>query len=159
MAPKYERREFARRDFIAGALATGVVSAVATYLTPGGRSTPPVEIRFVTGTDETGARALLVQMWNRANPGATVDVDLVQGSTADQSKAMLDKVASGAADVLNLDVIDIPTFHERKLISPVEIEDVNGFLPSCLLTSTLGGSDPPVRWAVPFNADVGMLFR
>ncbi len=88
---------------------------------------------------------------------------------------MVDLVNKGAADVLNLDVIDIPFFQEQKHLAQVEPEDVNGFLAKCLLTSqaddpgTSPTTDPETRqtaapqptafWAVPFNADVGVLFQ
>jgi multiple sugar transport system substrate-binding protein len=169
------RPRFSRRDFLAGALATGTLSAAATYLTPGGHAISSAEIRFVTGVDPTGARDLLVEMWNRANPKSTVRVNLVKGTTLDQRKAMVDLVNKGAADVLNLDVIDIPYFQEQKHLAQVEPEDVNGFLAKCLLTSqaddpgTSPTTDPETRqtaapqptafWAVPFNADVGVLFQ
>ncbi len=159
MAPKFERREFARRDFIAGALATGVVSAVATYLAPGGRVESPVTISFVTGTDRTGARDLLVSMWNRANPRARVVVDLLEGSTTDQRDSMISRCKNGTADVLNLDIIDIPYFQHEKYISPVELDDVLEFFDKSLMPSRLGKPDSPVYWAAPFNADVGMMFE
>jgi multiple sugar transport system substrate-binding protein len=153
------RPRFSRRDFLAGALATGTLSAAATYLTPGGHALSSAEIRLVTGVDPTGARDLLVEMWNRANPKSTVTVNLVKGPTLVQRNAMVDLVNAGAADVLNLDVIDIPYFQEQKHLMQVEPEDINGFLPKCLLTSRLGDPASKVHWAVPFNADVGVLFE
>ena len=153
------RPRFSRRDFLAGALATGTLSAAATYLTPGGRAVSSAEIRFATGVDPTGARDLLVEMWNRANPKSKVAVNLLKGTTLNQRNAMVDLVNAGAVDVLNVDVIDIPFFHEQKHLREVELEDVNGFLPKCLLTSRLGVPDSKTYWAVPFNADVGVLFQ
>lgn len=153
------RPRFSRRDFLAGALATGTLSAAATYLTPGGRAISTAEIRFVTGVDLTGARDLLIEMWNRANPRSTVTVTVVDGSTVDQSNTMIDMVTAGGVDVLNLDIIAIPHFHEEKHLAQVELEDLKGFLPKCLLTSRLGDPGSTSYWAVPFNADVGMLFQ
>ena len=153
------RPRFSRRDFLAGALATGTLSAAATYLTPGGRAISSAEIRFATGIDLTGARDLLIEMWNRANPQSTVTLKPVKGSTLDQRNAMIDLVKGGDADVLNIDVIHIPFFQENKYLAEVEPEDLNGFLPQCLLTSRLGDPKSTTFWAVPFNTDVGMLFQ
>lgn len=96
MPPEQSKRELTRRDFLAGALATGTLSAVGTYLTPGGSTPSSVNIKFVTGVDSSGARDVLVSMWNRANPRATVVVEEVGGeSTLDQRNAMESKVTSG----------------------------------------------------------------
>ncbi|MGH3565042.1 MAG: extracellular solute-binding protein [Pseudonocardia sp.] len=159
MPPRHRRREFTRRDFLAGALATGTLSAIGTYLTPGG-STPSVNIKFVTGSDSSGVRNLLVSMWNQANPRATVIVDEVGGeSTRDQRNAMISRAESGSADVLNLDVIHIAYFRERGYIMPVHLEDAQEFIPSTLLPSQLGDPASKEYWAAPFNTDVGMIFE
>ncbi len=111
---------YSRRDFLAGVLATGTVAAVGTYFAPGGRS---ITLNFVTGEDPTGARDRLVDMWNGANPRAFVRVDQLSDSTVDAQAAMITKVEGGNADVLNLDVIDIPYFRREGHIEPIELPD------------------------------------
>jgi multiple sugar transport system substrate-binding protein len=150
--------EYSRRDFLAGVLATGTLAAVGTYFAPGGRPGPSITLRFVTGRDLTGARDLLVSQWNRANPRARVEVDELTGSTVDQRAAMISRVTSGNADILNLDIINIPYFASRGHITPIELQDVDEFIPNTLLASKLGDPDASQHWAAPFNTDVGMLF-
>ncbi|MEU6696839.1 extracellular solute-binding protein [Pseudonocardia sp. NPDC046786] len=144
---------FSRRDFLAGVLITGTLSAAATYYAPGGRPRTSVTLNFVTGEDPTGARNLLVAMWNQANPETRIQVDQVGGSTADQRTQMLSRVADGAADVLNLDIINIPLFRQQGHIRPLPLRP-DDFLPRTLVPSTDDGE----FWAAPFTADVGMLF-
>jgi multiple sugar transport system substrate-binding protein len=151
--------EYSRRDFLAGVLATGTLAAVGTYFAPGGRPGPSITLRFVTGVDLTGARDLLISQWNRANPRARVQVDEVIGSSPDQTAAMISKVTSGNADILNLDIINIPFFASRGYIAPIELQDVDEFLPNTLLASKLEDPGATQHWAAPFNTDVGMLFR
>jgi multiple sugar transport system substrate-binding protein len=151
--------EYSRRDFLAGVLATGTLAAVGTYFAPGGRPGRSVTLRFITGGDPTGARDLLISQWNRANPRARVEVDEITGSTVDQRDAMISRVTSGNADIVNLDIINIPYFQSRNHITPIEPQDVDEFLPSTLLASKLGDPGANQHWAVPFNTDVGMLFR
>jgi multiple sugar transport system substrate-binding protein len=151
--------EYSRRDFLAGVLATGTLAALGTYFAPGGRPGPSITLRLVTGRDLTGARDLLISQWNRANPRARVDVEVVTGSTVDQRDAMRSRVTSGNADILNLDIINIPYFASHGHIAPIELQGVDEFLPSTLVASKLGDPDATQHWAAPFNTDVGMLFR
>lgn len=150
---------YSRRDFLAGVLATGTLSAAATYFAPGGRTIPPVTLRLVTGVDPTGARDLLILMWNQANPHTTVTTVEVEGSSTDQRNAMASRVTSRDADILNLDIIDIPYFQSEGYIVPVELEAVEEFLQKPLLPSRLGNPESNQYWAAPFNTDVGMLFE
>jgi ABC-type glycerol-3-phosphate transport system substrate-binding protein len=151
---------FSRRDFLAGVLATGTLSATATYLAPGGRPLPPVRLTLMTGHDPTGGRNLLIDMWNQANPNTSVLVDPVGGSTLDQRDAMISGALSGRADILNLDLIHIPHFADEQYITPIEVDNVHDFLPQTLKASLWGMEDnSPRLWAVPFNTDVGMLFE
>src|SRR5262245_29149256 len=95
---------YSRRDFLAGALASGTVSPAALYLSPGGRPLPPIDLTLRTGADPTGAHQLLVDMWNLANPNATVKLVSDNGSSIDQRNAMEVAAENGTADVLNLDM-------------------------------------------------------
>lgn len=152
-------RRYARRDFLAGVLATGTLSAAAMYFAPGGRPIPSVTLKLVTGEDPTGAHELLISIWNRANPRTTLLREEVTGSTADQRAAMISRATSGNADILNLDIIDIPYFQSKGYITPIELENVDEFLPKTLVASKLGNSESMEFWAAPFNTDVGMLFE
>ena len=103
--PAESRGGFSRRDFLAGALLTGTLSAVGTFLTPGGSTPPSVTVDFITGSEPSGALDLLVRMWNQANPRAVVNLVTAGGeSTKDQRDAMINRIEKGTADVLNLDI-------------------------------------------------------
>lgn len=149
--------EHSRREFLIGALFTGTMSAAAAYLTPGGRSVAPVTLNLVTGADPTGARALLIDMWNTVNPRTRVNPIVVVGDTFDQMRAMIGYAQSGAADIINLDSIHIARFAEQDLITEIELRNVEVFLPNALRSSVVPG-EPGRYWGAPFNADVGMLF-
>lgn len=160
MPPKHARREYTRRDFLLGALATGTLAAVGTYFTPGGSTPRSVNISFVTAGESGGAQDLLISMWNQANPRATVIKTEVPGeSTIDVRNAMISDVLAGTADVLNLDVINVPFFQSNQYIVPVELENVQTFLSNTLLPSQLGRPDSPQYWAAPYTTDVGMLYE
>jgi multiple sugar transport system substrate-binding protein len=148
-----------RRDFLAGVLATGILSAGATALVPGGRTVPPVTLRMVTGEDPTGARDLLLDLWHQRNPRISVRAEVLRGSTEDQRRTMESRAKSGAADILNLDIIHIPRFRSQGLIEQVEIANVDEFLERPLTPGAVVGAGSAAFWAVPFNSDVGMLFE
>ncbi|MEJ3746432.1 extracellular solute-binding protein [Actinomycetes bacterium KLBMP 9797] len=151
-------RMLSRRDFLAGGVVIcSGVSAVTIYMLPGGRATPRVELDLVTGEDPTGARDLLVDTWNNANPNAPVNVREVSGSTIDQRREMIDAINSNNADVINLDIIDIPYFGDQGLIEEIELDD-STFLEQALLPSRVDNKEGRY-WAAPFNTDVGMLFE
>ena len=149
---------YSRRDFLIGALTSGTLTAGALYLLPGGRSTPAIELTLATGADDTGARALLIDMWNRANPNATVQSHILRGDTGDQLREMDGLARSGQADILNLDIVHIPYFASQELITPIELENPNVFLERTLVANRVE-NDSHQYWAAPFNTDVGLLFQ
>lgn len=149
---------YSRRDFLIGALTSGTLTAGALYLLPGGRSTPAIELTLATGADDTGARELLIDMWNRANPNATVRPHTLRGDTGDQLREMDGLARSGQADILNLDIIHIPYFAGHELITPIELDNPNVFLERTLVANRVG-NDTRQYWAAPFNTDVGLLFQ
>jgi len=146
-----------RRAFLIGVLSCGALSAAATYFLPGGKPAPSVRLKLLTGADSTGGRKLLFEMWNAANPDAQVDVTVVEGSTGDQKKRMIDAATNGTADLLNLDIIDIQEFAGQGLISRIELRK-DRFMTRTIEASQVS-SDPGQYWAAPFNTDVGMLFE
>ncbi|MEE6260824.1 type 2 periplasmic-binding domain-containing protein [Plantactinospora sonchi] len=150
---------YSRRSFLAGVLATGTLSAGATFLLPGGRSrSKSVEgrIRLWTGEDLTGAHAAVVGMWNEANPDATVDWEQIEGGSRAEHDGMIEKKKNGEADVVSLDIIDIREFAKDGHIKPVPLLERTYFQVIDQVHRVSPGSRE--YWAVPFNSDVGMLF-
>ncbi|WP_422752139.1 extracellular solute-binding protein [Micromonospora sp. WMMD708] len=149
--------QYSRRSFLSGVLTCGAVSATAVYLLPGGHRPPPVELRLATGTDPTGARELLLAMWNQANPDTPARLtDEIEGGSGDEHTRLLAAARNGRADILNLDVVDIPEFAAQKLITPIRLADPN-FLNSVKDLHQVADA-PDSYWAAPLNTDVGMLF-
>jgi multiple sugar transport system substrate-binding protein len=139
-------------------LACGTLSASAAYLLPGGRSRPAVELRIATGEDATGGRALLLDMWNRANPTITARSDTIASGTADERAVMLSRALAGEADIVNLDVIHIAEFAAKGLITPIPLVNPLEYLAPTLKMSEVAGRVDRY-WAAPFNTDVGLLFH
>jgi len=146
-----------RRAFLIGVLSCGASTAAVTYFLPGGKPAPPVRLRLLTGADSTGGRKLLFDMWNAANPGAPVDVIVLDGSTVDQKKRMTDAAINGTADLLNLDIINIQEFAAKGLVSRIKLSK-DQFLTRTIEASQVS-NDANEYWAAPFNTDVGMLFE
>jgi multiple sugar transport system substrate-binding protein len=141
---------YSRRSFLAGVLTAGMLStSVGYFLTRRER----IKLTLATGADPTGGRALLVTMWNTLNPDTQIEVKEVNSSTRDQ----FDKFNESRADIYNLDVIHIPRFVREKRIVPITPGNEISLLPAVGRLSRRAGSDD--FWAVPFNTDVGMLYR
>ncbi|WFE24827.1 extracellular solute-binding protein [Solwaraspora sp. WMMD791] len=149
--------QYSRRSFFSGVLATGTFTAATFYLMPGGRRPPSVELTLATGADPTGARDLLISIWNRNNPQTVVRVETIAVGSGDERQIMLEKARQGSADLLNLDIIDVPEFADQKLIVALPLGDNGPLLPSLRGIHRVG-TDDSHYWAVPFNTDVGMLF-
>ncbi|MFC7479930.1 hypothetical protein ACFQX7_07620 [Luedemannella flava] len=139
-------------------LISGTLSTAALSLFPGSRSPVHVELRLLSGVDPTGARQLLVDMWNRANPNTTVHLIGSEGATGDQRKQMETDARKGVVDIVNLDTIHIRAFVDQNLIVPVEVDDTEVFLAPTIRANRVDGAADRL-WAVPFNTDVGMLFE
>ena len=142
---------YSRRSFLAGVLAAGTLSTSAGYFLTRRR---PVTLTLATGADPTGARDLLISMWNELHPDITVATEVISSSTQDQ----FEKFTRTRADIFNLDVIHIPRFVREKRIAPISPgNDISLLAPLRRACEVPGSADE--FWAVPFNADVGMLFR
>ena len=140
---------YSRRSFLAGALTAGMLSTAAGYVLT---RREPVTLTLATGADSTGGRRQLINMWNALNPDIRVDVKEINSSTQDQFV----KFRDSRADIYNLDVIHIPRFRAEKRIVPfAPRNDISLLGPVRRLSEKAGTSE---FWAVPFNADVGMLF-
>jgi len=142
---------YSRRSFIAGVLAAGTLSTTAGYLVT---RRSPVRLTLATGADATGARDLLIGMWNALHPDITVVAEVISSSTQDQ----FDKFTQTRADIYNLDVIHIPRFVAEERITPISPGNGISLLAPLKRACQVAGSADDY-WAVPFNADVGMLFR
>lgn len=141
---------YSRRSFLAGVLTAGMLSTSAGYFLTRRRQ---VTLTLATGADPTGGRQLLVNMWNSQNPGTRIEVQEVNSSTRDQ----FDKFNQTKADLFNLDVIHIPRFvAEDKIVSIDPRNDISLLQPVNQVCRRAGTDQ---FWAVPFNSDVGMLFR
>lgn len=141
---------YSRRSFLAGVLTAGTLSAAAGYVLTRRES---VQLTLASGADPTGGRRLLVTMWNELNPGARIELKEVNSSTRDQYETFL----ATEADIFNLDVIHIPRFAEDGRIVPIAPRGELQLLPMVRRLSARPDSDD--FWALPFNADVGMLYR
>ncbi|SNY34369.1 ABC transporter-binding protein [Paractinoplanes atraurantiacus] len=141
---------YSRRSFLAGALTAGMVSASASYLLT---RREEVKLTLVTGADATGGRRLLVQMWNDLSPYIKIETVEINSSTRDQ----YEKFISSRADIFNLDVIHIPKFAAEKRVVPITPRNDISLLPPVRRLSVR--EDTGDFWAVPFNTDVGVLYR
>ncbi|WP_249997556.1 extracellular solute-binding protein [Actinoplanes sp. M2I2] len=141
---------YSRRSFLAGVLTAGTLSAAAGYVLT---RREPVQLKLASGVDSTGGRRLLVTMWNELNPGARIELKEVNSSTRDQYDTFL----GTQADIFNLDVIHIPRFAEDGRIVPITPRGELSLLPMVRRLSERG--DTGDFWALPFNTDVGMLYR
>ncbi|MBB2941886.1 multiple sugar transport system substrate-binding protein [Actinoplanes lutulentus] len=142
---------YSRRSFVAGALTAGMLSTATGYLLT---RSEPVTLVLATGADPTGARQLLVSMWNRLHPDITIEVVEVNSSTMDQYA----KFTETRADIYNLDVIHIPRFAQAGRIAPVVPRNDISLLEPVRRVCQVENS-PDEFWAIPFNTDVGMLYR
>ena len=142
---------YSRRSFLAGALAAGTLSTMAGYLFTRPSS---FTLRLVTGADPTGGRELLISMWNELHPDAAIAVDVVNSSTMDQ----FEKFVETRADIYNLDAIHIRRFAAEKRIRQLEVDRDLSLLEPIRRICEVEGEEHRY-WAVPFNSDVGMLFR
>jgi multiple sugar transport system substrate-binding protein len=143
---------YSRRSFLAGALAAGMLSTAASYLLTRRES---ITLTLATGVDDSqGGRGELVTMWNELNPDTQIKPHEINSTTQDQ----FDKFSQIPADIFNLDVIHIPRFAAEGRIQAIDPQNDISLLPTvkrlCAVDET--GSD---FWAVPWNADVGMLYR
>jgi multiple sugar transport system substrate-binding protein len=145
---------YSRRSFIVGVLTCGSVTASATYLLSDAGS--DITLRIGSGSDDSGGRQLLIDQWNAAHPEARATIIEFGTSTTDQRVELRDAARTHAVDIVNLDVIDVPAFARDRLIEPIDVRRVSlPYLSRALETCRWDGRE----YAVPFNSDVGVLYR
>lgn len=143
---------YSRRSFMVGALTTGLLSAAAGYVLT---RHEPVTLTLATGGEPTGGgRNLLITLWNRMNPDIEIIPKVINSTTQDQ----YEKFTESPADIYNLDVIHIPRFRDEGRIEPILPRDDISLLAPIRRVCRVD-DDSGRLWAVPFNTDVGMLFR
>jgi multiple sugar transport system substrate-binding protein len=96
-------------------------------------------------------------MWNQANPEFPVSIEIDPGRSGDQRRSMTKAADNGTADILNLDIVDIPEFAAANRISPISLDE-NLFVTGILKSAAVNGRDG-LYWAAPFNTDIGVLFE
>lgn len=155
--------QVSRRSFVTGVLACGTVSAAATYFAEGGRGVPDppaattITLRLASGADESGARQHLTELWNGTHPKIQVTADNISTGSRDERDRMADNIRAGEVDIVNLDLIYIREFARDKLIVPIPLPNPGAYLDTLVQVGRHPDGGDNV-WAVPFNADVGMLF-
>jgi multiple sugar transport system substrate-binding protein len=143
---------YSRRSFLAGALTAGMLSTAASFVLTRRES---ITLTLATGVDDSqGGRGQLITMWNELNPDTQIKLLLINSTTQDQ----FDKFTQAPADIFNLDVIHIPRFAGEGRIKPIDPGNDISLLPTVKRVCAAEGSDSDF-WAVPWNADVGMLYR
>jgi multiple sugar transport system substrate-binding protein len=117
-------------------------------------------ITLVTGVDlsQGGIRGQLIARWNQQHPDHPVRIVELPSSADLQRSQMLAAERSGntSYDVLNLDVTATAEFAEDRAIQPLPadmVPDGDFFAGSRKSVSWHGR-----MWAVPFNADAGLLY-
>jgi multiple sugar transport system substrate-binding protein len=117
-------------------------------------------ITLVTGVDlsQGGIRGQLIARWNQRHPDHRVRIVELPSSADLQRSQMLAAEQSGntSYDVLNLDVTATAEFAEDRAIQPLPadmVPDGDFFAGSRKSVSWHGRT-----WAVPFNADAGLLY-
>ena len=143
---------YSRRSFIAGVLTAGVASTSASFLLT---RREQVVLTLATGAEPTGGgRELLTTLWNQQNPDIRIAVNEINSSTQDQFA----KFTERPADIYNLDVIHIPRFAAAGRIVPIAPRNDISLLAPVRQVVGIPGENERL-WAVPYNTDVGMLYR
>lgn len=127
----------------------------------------PGDIRLMSAIDESSddARFTLIQQWNAAHPENRVELIPVSGETDDQHLSMVNNAQSTRpADVYVLDIVWMTEFIEKGYIRPLDESRLvryegDQFLPNSWETCLDLKGDRPGRWALPFNADAGLLYH
>ena len=119
----------------------------------------PGEIVILSGRDDSlgGQRQALVDQWNELHPHSKARIIALPAIADAQRSEMLARAqAGGGIDVYNLDVTWTAEFADAGYIQSLDDTRLrtDGFLEGPLRTCRYAGR----LWALPFNADVGMLY-
>jgi multiple sugar transport system substrate-binding protein len=145
-------------------MAVGLVIASTATILPGLISDPDAleggPIVILTGRDDSigGQRQQLVNQWNLLHPQSPARIIELPAHADGQRSEMLARAqaSGGEVDVFNLDVTWTAEFAENGYIRSLDESRLatDGFLEGPLATCRYGGR----LWALPFNADVGLLY-
>jgi multiple sugar transport system substrate-binding protein len=147
---------YSRRSFLAGVAVTGIGSAWAGNMLDGRWRDVP--LRVACGEDRSGARKVLMDMWNAHSPGAQATIVPVKGSAKDQLRGLREHAEDGTADLLALDVAHLAEFRAAGWITPLAAYSSAGFVQSVSAINKLY-EDRKDFWALPFNTDCGVMFH
>ncbi|TWF81726.1 multiple sugar transport system substrate-binding protein [Pseudonocardia hierapolitana] len=145
-------------------IAVGLVVALTATILPGLLTDPDAledgPIIILTGRDDSigGQRQQLVNQWNLLHPQSPARIIELPAHADGQRSEMLARAqaSGGEVDVFNLDVTWTAEFAENGYIRSLDESRLatGGFLDGPLATCRYGGR----VWALPFNADVGLLY-
>ncbi|MFI6511309.1 extracellular solute-binding protein [Streptosporangium sp. NPDC050855] len=147
---------------LALALCLLCLTASVAPVPPPGPSPGGCVLRIATGADVSGGvrERALEAVWNR-HPGRPRACFVAISSVADEQRSAMIAAAQARAghyDVFNLDIQWIPEFAEAGFLRPVDTVmhgETNDFLSQVWAAGGWNG----VRYAVPINTDVGLLYR
>ncbi|MCE7004842.1 extracellular solute-binding protein [Kibdelosporangium philippinense] len=142
---------------VAGVVATGLVWAWVTL--PSDESAlEPGELVIMSGKDQSngGQRKELVNQWNQMHPNNQAKIkELPLGADEQYSEMVAHAQASGEkVDVYNIDVAWTAVFAERGYLQSLDEVNTDDFLAKPLQTARYEGK----LWALPFNADAGLMY-
>ncbi|MFC0106408.1 extracellular solute-binding protein [Kibdelosporangium aridum] len=142
----------------AGVLATALVWALVAWPSPDEAGLEPGELVIMSGKDQSngGQRKELVDQWNQMHPNNQAKIkELPLGADEQYTEMVAHAQSNGAdVDVYNLDVAWTALFAERGYVLPLEDVNTDGFLAKPLRTARYEGK----LWALPFNADAGLMY-
>lgn len=126
----------------------------------------PGTIILMSAIDESerDPRYTLIQQWNTAHPDNKVELITVSGETDAQHASMVnDATEERKADVYVLDIVWMPEFIARGYIQRVDESRLgeysdDQFIANVWQTCADMAGKRAGRWALPFNADAGLMY-
>lgn len=130
----------------------------------------PGKLRIMSAKDESGeanVRDILLRQWNQAHPDNPAEFTPSNDTEPDNqhTRMVRDAKERHEADVYVLDVVYMPEFIINGYIRPLDesrrsLKGQDGdFLDNVLNTCRDMSGDREALWALPWNTDVGMLYR
>ncbi|WP_169987561.1 extracellular solute-binding protein [Microbispora sp. H10836] len=162
-------RTLGRPSRVIATLAALALIAPIAWLLPN-NGLEPGTLYIMSAKDESGpanARRILVQQWNQAHPGNPVEFVGGPDTEPDKQHARMVQDARKAhqADVYVLDVVYMPEFISNGYLRPIDESGRSqegagdDFLDNVLNTCRDMSGTHEGLWALPWNTDVGLLYR